>query len=364
MKKIRVAHVFWGLGFGGIETMLVNIANAQAEYGADVHIVLINELYEKSLLNKLNSSVHVHLLNRKLGSKSLAFIWKLNKELRNIAPDKIHLHGPEFYAMIFGKKLSHEVSLTLHALPLKMARHGSFWGMVKAMLTMGFVDGEQLVQRIPKIFAISNAVKEAFAEKYGVDSTVICNGILTSNFLPQKQVKSTPCKLVQISRLDHDKKGQDLLIKAAAILKSEVDVTFIGDGESMEYLKKLTSDLDLDKNVHFLGKQSQEYIAKHLRDYDLFVQPSRREGFGLTVAEAMAAQVPVLVSSGQGPAEVTENDKYGWLFENGNADDLAEQIRFVFGHYDEALAKASLAKEHVCRHYDVSVTAKRYLELY
>ena len=193
MKKIRVAHVFWGLGFGGIETMLVNIANAQAEYGADVHIVLINELYEKSLLNKLNSSVHVHLLNRKLGSKSLAFIWKLNKELRNIAPDKIHLHGPEFYAMIFGKKLSHEVSLTLHDLPFKMARHGSFWGMVKAMLTMGFVDGEQLVQRIPKIFAISNAVKEAFAEKYGVDSTVICNGILTNNFLPKEQmIVTTP----------------------------------------------------------------------------------------------------------------------------------------------------------------------------
>lgn len=47
-----------------------------------------------------------------------------------------------------------------------------------------------------------------------------------------------------------------------------MDVTFIGDGESMEYLKKLTSDLNLEKNVHFLGKQSQEYIAKHLRNYD------------------------------------------------------------------------------------------------
>lgn len=192
MKTIRVAHVFWGLGFGGIETMLVNIANAQAEYGADVHIVLINELYEKSLLEKLDSSVHVHLLNRKLGSKSLTFVWRLNKELRKIQPNKIHLHGPEFYAMIFGKKLSHEVSLTLHDLPFSMARHGSFWGMLKAMLTMGFVDGEQLVQRIPKIFAISNAVKEAFAEKYGVDSTVICNGILTTNFLPKEQAVVTP----------------------------------------------------------------------------------------------------------------------------------------------------------------------------
>lgn len=81
--------------------------------------------------------------------------------------------------------------------------------MIKAMFTMGFVDGEQLVQRIPKLFAISNAVKEAFAEKYGVDSTVICNGILTSNFFPKEQVAITPpYKLVQISRLDHEKRGK------------------------------------------------------------------------------------------------------------------------------------------------------------
>lgn len=62
--------------------MLVNIANAHAEYGADVHVVLINELYEKTLLEKLDSSVHVHFLNRKLGSKSLVFVWHLNKEFQ------------------------------------------------------------------------------------------------------------------------------------------------------------------------------------------------------------------------------------------------------------------------------------------
>ncbi len=50
---MKIAHIFWALGFGGIETMLVNIAYAQAQYGAEVHIVLINELYEKSLLERL-----------------------------------------------------------------------------------------------------------------------------------------------------------------------------------------------------------------------------------------------------------------------------------------------------------------------
>lgn len=112
------------------------------------------------------------------------------------------------------------------------------------------------------------------------------------------------------------------------------------------------------------GKKPQKYIIEHLRDYDLFVQPSRNEGFALTVAEAMSAKLPVLVSSGQGPAEVTENDKYGWVFENGNIDDLAAKLEYIRSHYDEALAKIEKAYGHVRKRYDVSVTAKAYLDNY
>ena len=362
---MKVAHIFWGLGFGGIETMLVNIANTQADYGVDIHIVLINELYEKSLLEKLSPKVKVHMLNRKLGSMSLGFVWRLNKELKSINPDKIHLHGACFYGMIFNRRLSHEASVTLHDLPVEPVRHGTFLRPILARLTFGLKYGEELVTRIPKVFAISEAVKDAFHAKYGITSQVVFNGILTSNFIRKENRKrSALFRIVQISRLDYEKKGQDLLIEAAALIKGEVEVDFIGDGNGMEYLKELSDKLKMNDYVHFLGKKSQDYIAKNLKGYDLFVQPSRREGFGLTVAEAMAANVPVLVSSGQGPAEVIENDKYGWVFENGNVQDLANQIMFIADNYDAALKKADEACEHVKRNYDVSVTAKKYLELY
>ena len=45
---MNVVHIFWGLGFGGIETMLVNIANAQVKSGAKVSIIIINDLCEES----------------------------------------------------------------------------------------------------------------------------------------------------------------------------------------------------------------------------------------------------------------------------------------------------------------------------
>lgn len=99
-------------------------------------------------------------------------------------------------------------------------------------------------------------------------------------------------------------------------------------------------------------------------NYDLFVQPSRFEGFGLTVAEAMAAEVPVLVSSGDGPAEITCRDKYGWVFSNGDIDNLIYKIKYINNNYVKAIDKAKLARNYVIENYDVSVTARKYLNEY
>ena len=116
--------------------------------------------------------------------------------------------------------------------------------------------------------------------------------------------------------------------------------------------------------VHVCIIKPQPYIVEHMADYDLLVQPSRWEGFGLTVAEAMAAKVLVSVSEGQGPAEVTCGYFYGWIFENGNANDLAAKIKYIYDNYDEAMDKANSALNYVQNTYDVSVTARKYLDLY
>lgn len=75
---MKVVHVYWGLTYGGIETMLVNIANAQAAAGAKVYVVVINDYIEESLLNQLASSIIVYKINRKLASKNLFFVFKFN----------------------------------------------------------------------------------------------------------------------------------------------------------------------------------------------------------------------------------------------------------------------------------------------
>lgn len=362
---MKIVHVFWSLMFGGIETMLVNIANTQALLGANVYIIIINDNCDSTLISALNENVKIVFLHRKLHSKGALFIFKFNRALLKIKPDIVHLHDPHLYGLIFSRRLRSITCTTLHDVP-----YGSLHGnsiLQRKILAMNFrlAGNVAYLDKIPQVFSISNIVQKELLDKFGVESIVVNNGIDTSMFkLRQQEGMNRPMRLIQVSRLDYKKKGQDLLIKAVAKLNGLIEVDFIGDGEDLVYLNDLSRSQDVERYIHFLGKKPQSFISENLQNYDLFVQPSRYEGFGLTVAEAMAAQVPVLVTEGEGPAEITCNEKYGWTFKNGDVDDLVNKIVCIQRHYAEAMDKAEKARQYVCNNYDVSVTARKYLEEY
>ena len=95
----------------------------------------------------------------------------------------------------------------------------------------------------------------------------------------------------------------------------------------------------------------------------MFVQPSRFEGFGLTVAEAMAAKTPVLVSSGDGPEEVVDHGRYGYLFDKGNHVDLAKKLEDIINNgYDANMVDC--AYQRVLDLYNIKVTARNYINQY
>lgn len=345
--------------------MLINIANMQAEAGEEVAIIIINDLYEDTLIKSLDKKISLYILERKPGSININYIIKLNKLLLQKQPDIIHLHNSNI-APILKKQFLAKTCVTLHSLPqgqIQQSLVKKIWNKVSKKNSQ--YNNVSSINKIPYIFSISKAVQYELKKHYNLESTVIYNGIDTIHF--KKKLtgnRNTPLRIVMVSRLEHNFKGQDLLIEAIAKIKDKTTVDFIGSGSSIEYLKVLTHQFKCEDYVKFLGKKDQEYISSHLANYDLLVQPSRLEGFGLTVVEAMSAQVPVLVSEGQGPAEVTCNDKYGWVFENGNANDLARKIEYIFNHYEIAIQKAQLAREYVYNSFDIHSTALFYIKEY
>lgn len=342
---MRIVHLTYTFGFGGIETMLVNIANEQVKTES-VSVIILNDVYDERLVRNLDKRIHFINVGRKLGSYSFFPIIRLNWLLFKLKPDVIHLHHPGIKVFLLFKLFVHKIVLTMHDIPRN--------------------DDIKRLKAYPVVYSISQSVSQALCPVVN-KSPVIYNGILTDQFSTEKRMNNEVFRIVQIGRLTHYKKGQDLVIKACELLVNKdirnFYIDFIGEGESGDYLKEMVSQAGLEHHIRFLGSKDQSWIQHNLCKYDLFVQASRIEGFGLTVVEAMAAKVPVLVSDQEGPLEIIDNGKYGLTFKAGDANDLAHKIKQVL---DNPIPIESLnsAWYHVKNSFDVRNTAKLYLDYY
>lgn len=340
---MRIAHVVWGMKTGGIETMLVNIINEQVKT-EQVRLFIVNDFIDEFVVEKISPKCKVVRINRRPKKKDYLKILKLNLMLLAFRPNIIHIHSRRISKILFGK-----------------------WKMVRTIHNSNNVSYEY--PKMKALYAISDIVRDVTIKQGFPNVKTIYNGISTSNFRTREEDFPSDgiYKIVQVSRLRTRHKGQDILLNALSILHSQGIKNFvlylIGEGESEQELRQMTISLGLTNYVNFEGVKTQEHLYQHLCDYDVFVQPSRYEGFGLTVAEAMAAKLPVIVSDIQGPMEVIGNGKYGMSFKSEDANDLAEKLETVLeGGYDYSLIDK--AYKHVCENYDVATTARRYLDEY
>lgn len=345
---MKILHVIWSFNFGGIETMLVNIANEQVVLGHEVGVLVVDAgKTNPDLVKTLDSHIRLFCANRKWGVKDIFAILRLNEIIGGFRPDVIHLHSSSIFKYLFPRYRKF-CNVTLHALCNKQ--------------------NTDHIEKVPRVFAISQSVAKDLMQKKGVASMVNPNGI-RPELIRAKCTERDSClfRIVQVSRLEHLKKGQHILIEAAKSLLdngiTNFAIDFIGNGDSLEYLKQLAQNNNMEEHVHFLGTKDQKYIYDNLCCYDLFVQPSIYEGFGLTVAEAMAAKVPVLVSTGQGPEEVIDGGKYGYLFKNSDVEDCASKMSmFIENKNDKSLIEK--AYQRVWSLYNVRVTTQTYIDNY
>ncbi len=340
---MRVAHIIWALGTGGAETMLVDIANIQCET-ENVAIAIVLDMVDETLLKKIDSRVTIRLFNRKKGSRNLMPWIRLNLFLHSFKPDIIHFHLDGMRKMVF------------HPAPKVFTIHN--------VHTSGLE-----YPKFDALYAISDGVKN-YTRQQGFESTTVWNGIKTDAIKPregEQYKKGMLCKIVCVGRLYTPHKGQDILIDALHLLKQKgvgcFHLDMIGDGESREALERQIAQYAMNTQLTILGQRDRTYIYQHLCDYDLFVLPSRSEGFGLSVVEAMCAKVPVIVCDQEGAMDVIGGGKYGRYFATGDADSLADQIDALLekGADDNQIEEAY---QYAIVNFDINWTAKRYLEEY
>ena len=269
--------------------------------------------------------------------------------LRKLEPDIIHAHQDSFIRLL--KYLKAPRVHTVHNTGIPLSSQ---------------------TNQFNAVYCISDAVRHDLKIRYPeLVTRVIQNGINFSDMQKKVSYGHKPFRVVQVSRLDLHQKGQDILMRAIRKINDsqgdgQVTVDFIGEGPSKDFLLKLNDELGLGACCRFLGMRPRSYVYENLHLYDLQVQPSRFEGFGLTVVEGMAAGVPVLVSDVEGPMEVIDRGRYGYFFRSEDVEDCAKQILDImqFSILPEFVNERKAAEQYAKNAFDVATTANKYVRDY
>lgn len=181
-----------------------------------------------------------------------------------------------------------------------------------------------------KVVCVSDATRRALIEHYGVPENkiaVVYNAVDTARFFPLHLEKDGRT-VVYLGRIDQ-RKGIEFLIRSMPEVRQqipEVRLLVGGTGSCLGKMKALAAELNLERNVTFLGFVAEEELNVFYNTAQCAVVPSVFEGFGITVIEALAAGTRVVGTDVDGIREILQGGDYGTLTPYGDTRALAGAI--------------------------------------
>ena len=189
---------------------------------------------------------------------------------------------------------------------------------------------EPVIEKLRARIAVSEVARETLTIHLDTDAIVIPNGIEVGFFANAQANPEWQSELSIgfIGRFSEPRKGLDVLLKAlpnVARIFPDFRLLIAGPGEGLEAMQSINPELR--NHLKFLGRVDDEEKAAFLKSLDLYIAPNTGgESFGIILAEAMAAGVPIVASDIPAFKYLLDNGRYGHLFENENPVDLASKI--------------------------------------
>jgi len=212
-----------------------------------------------------------------------------------------------------------------------------------------------------KVVAISHYTKRQIVREFGIDSqkikAIYC-GIDPDKFKPEEiKRNNSKIRLLFVGNLTK-RKGADLLPQIINRLGSKY-ILYYTTGRSKDMLKDKKH-----KNMFSLGKLMAKEMIKEYNMCDLLLFPTRLEGFGYVVAEAMACKKPVVATNCSSMPELVENEKGGFLCKTDDIDNFVAKIKILAA--DKSLRKkmGQFNRKRVLEKFTLERMAKEYLKLY
>ena len=184
--------------------------------------------------------------------------------------------------------------------------------------------------------------------------------LYTPNFEPR-----TENRVIFVGRVSGEK-HLEVLMKAIAQIDLGLDVQLeiVGGGDQMNQLKQLTRELGIDERVTFTGYVTDEQLRAALTRATVFAMPSIAELQSIATMEAMASGLPIVAANAMALPHLVHEGENGYLFDPGDAKDLADKLSRVLSLPDSELRRMKEASLRYIAAHDIQRTLSIFEQLY
>lgn len=339
----------------GAEIMLFSLSDAGMNFYDDVPNV-------KCLSFSYNS-----IAKRQCGGNSLSKLRYLNtvsfikKAINNFAPDIVHAHFASSYGLLGALAGKH---------PYVVSVWGSDVYYFPRISPLHKLILKYNLAKADVVLSTSNVMAEETKRYTCKEPDITPFGVDVEKFRPMDGGQRVDGELV-VGTVKALRKvyGVDVLIRAFAKVRvmlqgRRMKLVIAGEGEEIENLMALCEELNVSADVDFVGRIPNAEVPGFISRMDVFVALSHNESFGVAAVEAMACEVPVVVSDADGFCEVVPDGVTGYVVPRGDDAAAAEKIAHLLLNPDLATKMGRKAREHVVVNYSWSASVDKMMQVY
>lgn len=353
----------FGRTLGGGERVVLRLARSLPQYGFRVSILALRIDPQSPVLQEAAPCpLYLLPLQRTYGVRALKAAFALRRFLRE---QKIRIVQTFFESS----------DLWVGG----MARLLSDVRVLWSRRDMGILRGAKhrlayrLMGQVPdKVLAVSEQVRRYTLEVDRIEPSrveTLYNGLDLDGWLelPGTERSSRAPHIVTVGNVRRVK-GHDVFVRAAGILAGEFpDARFSVAGEVLEpayyaELLALVSELELEGRFTFVGGVSK--LREYLREADIFVLPSRSEGFSNAIVEAMAAALPVVATDVGGNAEAVQDGVTGRIVPPEDVNALVVSLRELLADPERAKVMGLKGRERVAERFTTDAMMRQLTAAY
>lgn len=351
---MKILYVITGLGLGGAEKVVVDLADQMLLRGHDVKIAyLTGEVCVRP------SAHNIELIY--LGLESSFNFFSSSKKYRQFIksyqPDIVHAHM--FHANIFTRLNRINCSIP----KLICSAHSSNEGGKLRMMAYKYTNFLSNINT-----NVSQSAADAFIQTGTFnDKNIfpIYNGVDLNKFFccDLERKKSNVMNLLAVGRFSSAKDYPNLLYALSKVILDyqNVHLKIVGDGELRTEIEQLITDLKLEKYVTLLGRRND--IPHLMQQADYLILSSKYEGLPTVIIESMSCGLNVIATDCGGTKEIMGNT--GILVEKENSVKLAEGIKTALGwNEDKQKINRDMARNRVVQLFSLERSVMKWLDFY